>query len=160
MSQRDSITLDVRSEPMDGVRPSPAVCRRCVPVTTRPPADFDVIVIGAGMVGLNAAIKLEEAGFAYTVFEAAEGIGGTWWRNTYPGAAVGHPSHYYSYSFELNPNWTKYYPTGPSISSTCAASPRSTTSTGNIRLSTSVAAEWNEVSFQRPTAPTWTVDVR
>ncbi|MGW0175036.1 flavin-containing monooxygenase [Rhodococcus sp. NPDC003322] len=85
---------------------------RRVPVTVAPPADFSVIVIGAGIVGINAAIKLQDAGFAYRVFEARHEIGGTWSRNTYPGAAVDTPSHYYSYSFELNPGWSKYYPSG------------------------------------------------
>ncbi|BAD58217.1 flavin-containing monooxygenase [Nocardia farcinica] len=87
--------------------------RRHVPVTKTPPADFEVVVIGAGIVGINAAIKLGEAGFSYTVFEERDDIGGTWHRNTYPGAAVDTPSHYYSYSFELKPDWTRYYPTGP-----------------------------------------------
>ncbi|WP_433634899.1 flavin-containing monooxygenase [Nocardia sp. CA-120079] len=87
--------------------------RRIVPVTRKPPADFRVAVIGAGMVGLNAAIKLGEAGFSYHVFEKSGDIGGTWSRNTYPGAAVDTPSHFYSYSFELNPRWSKYYPVGP-----------------------------------------------
>lgn len=87
--------------------------RRHVPVTRTPPADFDVVVIGAGIVGINAAIKLAEAGFPYTVFEERDDIGGTWHRNTYPGAAVDTPSHYYSYSFELKPDWSRYYPTGP-----------------------------------------------
>ncbi|WP_182349391.1 flavin-containing monooxygenase [Tomitella gaofuii] len=85
---------------------------RHVPVTVAPPADFSVIVIGAGIVGINAAIKLQAAGFGYRVFEARGDIGGTWSRNTYPGAAVDTPSHYYSYSFELNADWSKYYPTG------------------------------------------------
>jgi len=85
---------------------------RRVPITVTPPADFSVIVIGAGIVGINAAIKLRDAGFAYRVFEARHEIGGTWSRNTYPGAAVDTPSHYYSYSFELNPEWSKYYPSG------------------------------------------------
>ncbi|MBF6148821.1 flavin-containing monooxygenase [Nocardia nova] len=87
--------------------------RRHVPVTVTPPADFDVVVIGAGIVGINAGIKLAEAGFPFTIFEERDDIGGTWQRNTYPGAAVDTPSHYYSYSFELNPNWSRYYPTGP-----------------------------------------------
>jgi 4-hydroxyacetophenone monooxygenase len=87
--------------------------RRVVPVTRRPPRDFTVAVVGAGMIGLNAAIKLAEAGFRYQVFEESDDLGGTWSRNTYPGAAVDTPSHFYSYSFELNPGWSKYYPTGP-----------------------------------------------
>lgn len=85
---------------------------RRVPVTVTPPADFSVIVIGAGIIGINAAIKLGEAGFSYRVFESRHEIGGTWSANTYPGAAVDTPSHYYSYSFELNPSWSRYYPTG------------------------------------------------
>ena len=77
------------------------------------PPGFRVAVIGAGMVGINAAVKLSEAGFDYKVFEAGDEIGGTWVRNTYPGAAVDTPSHFYSFSFELNPGWTKFYPEGP-----------------------------------------------
>ncbi|MGW5222993.1 flavin-containing monooxygenase [Nocardia sp. NPDC004085] len=91
--------------------------RRHVPVTVTPPADFEVIVIGAGIVGINAGIKLGEADFPFTIFEERDDIGGTWHRNTYPGAAVDTPSHYYSYSFELNPNWSRYYPTGPEYQS-------------------------------------------
>lgn len=87
--------------------------RRVVPTTRRPPEDFTVAIIGSGMIGLNAAIKLGEAGFRYHVFEERDDLGGTWSRNTYPGAAVDTPSHFYSYSFELNPSWSKYYPTGP-----------------------------------------------
>lgn len=86
--------------------------QRRVPVTVTPPDDFSVIVIGSGIIGINAAIKLGEAGFSYRVFEARHEIGGTWSANTYPGAAVDTPSHYYSYSFELNPEWSRYYPTG------------------------------------------------
>ncbi|MFE8916362.1 flavin-containing monooxygenase [Streptomyces globisporus] len=87
--------------------PSPGVDHRPVP------PDFRVAVVGAGMIGINAAVKLTEAGFSYRVFEAGDDIGGTWARNTYPGAAVDTPSHFYSYSFELNPDWSKFYPTGP-----------------------------------------------
>ena len=77
------------------------------------PPGFRVAVVGAGMIGINAAVKLAEAGFEYRVFEAGDDIGGTWARNTYPGAAVDTPSHFYSYSFELNPEWTQFYPSGP-----------------------------------------------
>ncbi|SFT00250.1 flavin-containing monooxygenase [Saccharopolyspora flava] len=77
------------------------------------PEGFRVAVVGAGMVGINAAVGLAEAGIGFRVFEASDDIGGTWSRNTYPGAAVDTPSHFYSYSFELNPDWSKFYPTGP-----------------------------------------------
>ncbi|WP_052070744.1 flavin-containing monooxygenase [Rhodococcoides fascians] len=92
-----------------GFRPA----QRVVPITKSPSACTDVIVVGAGMIGINAAVKLQDAGFEFRVFEARDDIGGTWSRNTYPGAAVDTPSHYYSFSFELNPEWSRYYPPGP-----------------------------------------------
>lgn len=81
--------------------------------TRRPGPDFDVIIIGSGMSGMTAAVKLAEAGFGYKIFEKSSEAGGTWVTNRYPGAAVDTPSHYYSFSFELNPDWKKYYATGP-----------------------------------------------
>ena len=62
-------------------------------------------IIGAGMSGVLAAIQLREAGYDFTVFEKADRVGGTWRENTYPGIACDVPSHLYSYSFELNPDW-------------------------------------------------------
>lgn len=129
--------------------------QRRVPVTKSPPTDLDVIVIGAGMIGLNAAIKLGEAGFGYKVFEARDDIGGTWSRNIYPGAAVDTPSHYYSYSFELNPNWTRYYPTGPEYLDYMHAVAEKYDLAKNIQLSTSVlSATWDEMDQK------WTVVTR
>ncbi|WP_068165487.1 flavin-containing monooxygenase [Rhodococcus phenolicus] len=119
--------------------------QRQVPVTKAPPSDFDVIVIGAGMIGLNAAVKLGEAGFRYTVFEERDELGGTWSRNTYPGAAVDTPSHYYSYSFELNPDWSRYYPTGPEYLEYMRGVAAKYDLYRNIEFSTSViSAEWIE----------------
>lgn len=78
-----------------------------------PPADFKVLVVGAGMMGINAAIKLQQAGFDFTVLEAMDTVGGNWLTNTYPGAAVDTPSRIYSFSFEPNASWTQFYPRGP-----------------------------------------------
>jgi 4-hydroxyacetophenone monooxygenase len=78
-----------------------------------PPAGFKVLVVGAGMIGINAAIKLQQAGFDFRVIEAERDVGGTWLLNTYPGAAVDTESRIYSYSFEPNSSWTRYYPNGP-----------------------------------------------
>jgi cation diffusion facilitator CzcD-associated flavoprotein CzcO len=85
---------------------------RTLPIEAEPSEDFDVIVIGSGLVGIAAAVKLGEAGFNYSVIEARDDIGGTWSRNRYPGVAVDTPSHYYSLSFDLNPGWSHYYPYG------------------------------------------------
>ena len=60
---------------------------------------FSVLVIGAGMNGLNAAIQLKRAGIPYTVVEKNSDVGGTWLENTYPGARVDTPSNGYCHLF-------------------------------------------------------------
>jgi cation diffusion facilitator CzcD-associated flavoprotein CzcO len=73
-------------------------------------------IIGAGMSGILSAIKLDEAGLTdFVVFEKADGIGGTWRENTYPGLSCDVPSHLYSYSFALSPEWTRHFSPGPEI---------------------------------------------
>jgi cation diffusion facilitator CzcD-associated flavoprotein CzcO len=73
-------------------------------------------VIGAGMAGILSAIKLTEAGFSdFTVYEKADRLGGTWRENTYPGLSCDVPSHLYSYSFALNPDWSHLYSPGSEI---------------------------------------------
>lgn len=73
-------------------------------------------IIGAGMSGILAAIKLTEAGFTdYTVYEKADRLGGTWRENTYPGISCDVPSHLYSYSFALTPDWSSRYSPGAEI---------------------------------------------
>lgn len=84
----------------------PPVPRKCIPGRRTPPSDFDVIVIGGGMSGIAAGIKLSEANYSYTIIEKNAELGGTWWENRYPGVGVDTPSHFYSYSFELNPEWS------------------------------------------------------
>lgn len=71
---------------------------------------LDVLVIGAGFAGIGAAIKLLEKGVTnFKVFDKADGIGGAWWHNRYPGAACDVPSHFYCYSFEPNPEWSRLH---------------------------------------------------
>ena len=80
--------------------------------------EFRVVVIGAGMSGLLAGIKLTEAGYEdVTLYEKADRIGGTWRENTYPGLTCDVPSHHYTYSFERNPDWTRHLPPGNEIQS-------------------------------------------
>jgi cation diffusion facilitator CzcD-associated flavoprotein CzcO len=72
---------------------------------------WDVAIVGAGFSGLAMAIQLKKAGrHDFVVLEEADDVGGTWRENTYPGCACDIPSHLYSYSFELNPNWSRQYP--------------------------------------------------
>jgi cation diffusion facilitator CzcD-associated flavoprotein CzcO len=75
-----------------------------------------VAIIGAGAGGLCLAIRLAESGRRdFALLEATDGVGGTWRINTYPGAACDVPSHLYSYSFALKPDWTKTYAEQPEI---------------------------------------------
>ena len=66
-------------------------------------------VIGAGFSGIGASIVLGKAGVGHVVLERANDIGGTWRDNRYPGCRCDVPSHLYSYSFALNPNWSETY---------------------------------------------------
>lgn len=75
-----------------------------------------VVVIGAGMSGILAGIKLLEAGiYDFVIYEKADRIGGTWRENTYPGLTCDTPSHHYTYTFERNPDWSSYLPPGREI---------------------------------------------
>ncbi|MCP1471475.1 cation diffusion facilitator CzcD-associated flavoprotein CzcO [Sphingobium sp. OAS761] len=113
--------------------------------TDVPPPGFKVIVVGAGMMGINAAIKLQQAGFDYTVLEALDKVGGNWLTNTYPGAAVDTPSRVYSFSFEPNPAWTKFYPRGPEFLSYLDRVTDRYNLRDNIQFGTRVeGAEWDE----------------
>jgi len=70
-------------------------------------------VIGAGFSGIGAAIKLDQAGFSdYMLLEEADGVGGAWHWNTYPGVAVDIPSFSYQFSFEQRPDWSRVYAPG------------------------------------------------
>ena len=79
------------------------------------PADYKILVIGAGLSGLVSGIKLAEARYAFEIIEKNPEVGGTWWTARYPGAGVDTPSHFYSFSFEQNPEWTTYTPKGPEM---------------------------------------------
>ncbi|OBH32365.1 monooxygenase [Mycobacterium sp. E342] len=79
----------------------------------RPPK---VAIIGAGFGGLAAAVALRRAGIDdLVIIEADDGVGGTWRRNTYPGAACDIQSHLYSFSFAPNKSWTRTYARQPEI---------------------------------------------
>jgi 4-hydroxyacetophenone monooxygenase len=80
------------------------------------PADnFPVVVIGCGESGLLAGIRLKEAGVPFTIVEKNEGVGGTWWQNSYPGARVDVGNHFYCYSFEPTDQWTHFFAEQPEL---------------------------------------------
>ena len=78
-------------------------------------ADSHVIVVGAGMAGIQAGIRLTQAGLPFTIVEKNAGPGGTWWENRYPGSRVDVPSHQYSYSFESGAHWSEYFCQHPEL---------------------------------------------
>ncbi|HIL80907.1 MAG TPA: NAD(P)/FAD-dependent oxidoreductase [Myxococcales bacterium] len=77
--------------------------------------DSSVVVIGAGMAGIQAGIRLAQAGLPFTIVEKNQGPGGTWWENRYPGARVDVASHQYCYAFEPADHWSEYYCQHPEL---------------------------------------------
>ena len=77
--------------------------------------EFPVVVIGCGESGLLAGIRLKEAGIPFTIVEKNAGVGGTWYQNTYPGARVDVPNHFYCYSFEPTDQWTHFFAEQPEL---------------------------------------------
>jgi cation diffusion facilitator CzcD-associated flavoprotein CzcO len=70
-----------------------------------------IAIIGAGFGGVAAAVELLGAGFGdIVILEKADRVGGVWRDNTYPGCACDVPAPLYSFSFALNPEWSRRYP--------------------------------------------------
>ncbi len=72
------------------------------------PENFSVVVIGAGVSGLVAAVNLKAAGIPFKLFERRHSVGGVWQDNRYPGAGVDTPNHLYSFSFAPY-DWSAYF---------------------------------------------------
>src|SRR5258707_3048041 len=71
---------------------------------------FRVAILGTGFAGLGMAMRLKQRGYSdFVVLEKATDAGGTWRDNTYPGCACDVQSHLYSFSFALNPRWSRMY---------------------------------------------------
>ena len=116
-------------------------------------ADFHVVVIGAGMSGLLAGIRLGAAGIPYTILEKNEGVGGTWFENRYPGCRVDVGNHFYSYSFAPDDHWTEFFAQQPELQAYFEACARDYGVADHIRFGTEVtAARWDDHSCR------WTVE--
>jgi cation diffusion facilitator CzcD-associated flavoprotein CzcO len=80
------------------------------------PREVEMIIVGAGFSGVGLGIQLRRRGFDdFVILERAEDVGGSWRDNTYPGVACDVPSPLYSYSFRINPDWTRLYSPGGEI---------------------------------------------
>jgi len=78
-------------------------------------SNLEVLIIGAGMSGILAAIKLAERGIKFKIYEKNIDIGGTWFENKYPGSRVDIANHFYSYSFEENNLWSEHFSQQPEL---------------------------------------------
>ena len=110
-----------------------------------PGTDFSVLVIGAGMSGLLAARRLQQAGVDFTVVEKNDDVGGTWYENQYPGCRVDNPNHNYSYSFAQRHDWPFHFSTQPVLHGYFCDIAEVFDLRPSIRFSTEVvSATWSE----------------
>ena len=67
----------------------------------------EIVVIGAGVSGIYQIKRLTDLGIDAIVLEGDDDMGGTWYRNRYPGARFDSESYTYGYSFskELLDEW-------------------------------------------------------
>ncbi|MEZ0341111.1 flavin-containing monooxygenase [Mycobacterium sp. pV006] len=84
-----------------------------LPRTASLPDDFKVVIVGAGIAGMAAALECAAAGIDYEIIDRNDEVGGTWYTTVYPGIGVDTPSAYYSLSRDINGDWSSYYPQGP-----------------------------------------------
>ncbi len=71
--------------------------------------DISAVIIGAGMSGILAAHRLQQAGVPFTILDKNDDVGGTWYEAAYPGCRVDNPNHNYSYSFAQRHDWPYHY---------------------------------------------------
>ena len=116
---------------------------------------FDAVVIGAGFSGLYQLYALRERlGLRVRVLEAAEGVGGTWYWNRYPGARCDSESYSYSFSFDealqQEWSWSEKYPQQPEVMRYLNHVADRFDLRRDIRFGTRVAAaHWDEAGFWR-----------
>jgi 4-hydroxyacetophenone monooxygenase len=80
-----------------------------------PSREFLVAIIGAGMSGLLAAHRLQQAGVPCVILEKNAEVGGTWYDNSYPGCRVDVANSFFSYSFAQRADWPNHYSTQPAL---------------------------------------------
>lgn len=127
--------------------------RRDIPSKAR--AGFKVVVVGAGLAGLCMALKLRNAGIPFIVFEKNDSVGGTWYENSYPGAGVDIPNHFYSFSFEPKHDWSHHFAKRDELWSYLDALADKWDVRRHIRFKTEVT----QLRYDE-TSSSWTVDVR
>ena len=114
-----------------------------------------VAVVGAGMSGIIAAHRLQQAGVRVVILEKNADVGGTWFENTYPGCRVDIQNHFYSYSNAQTPDWPQHHSKQAVLLDYFRSCVDRFGLHDSIRFSTEVLeARWDDEASQ------WQVDVR
>ena len=120
-----------------------------------PGVDFVVLIIGAGMSGLLAGHRLQQAGVPFVILEKNDDVGGTWLENTYPGCRVDNPNHNYSYAFAQRHDWPFHFSTQDVLLDYFRRCADTFQLREHIRFATEVvAADWSDETS------VWSVRVR
>ena len=107
---------------------------------------YDTIVVGAGISGIAAAYKMNQAGYDnYVILEKASRVGGTWRDNNYPGCGCDVPSALYSFSFSPSYKWSHLFARQPEILSYLEDVVAKHDLGGKIEFNNElISAKWNE----------------
>lgn len=114
--------------------------------TATPAHIYDSFIVGAGISGIAAAIRLNKEGYTnFKIIEKASRVGGTWRENTYPGCGCDVPSSLYSYSFAPSAKWSHLFARQPEILSYLEETSNQFNITSLIEFNNELlSAEWNE----------------
>lgn len=136
-SQVDDEQVDLLLE-QGGFQRSQPTLPRTVPI----PETITIAIIGAGLAGISVALAAAAEGVAFEIFDRNDEVGGTWLTTTYPGIGVDTPSAYYSLSWEVNPDWSSYYPQGGEYQNYLVTLADKHKLRDHIRFGTEIEALW------------------
>jgi cation diffusion facilitator CzcD-associated flavoprotein CzcO/acetyl esterase/lipase len=108
-----------------------------------------VAVVGAGFGGIGMGMALRAAGWTepddLVIVDRADGVGGVWRANTYPGAACDVPSHLYSFAAAPGHEWSRRFAPQADILRYLQRLTREHGLTGHLHLGTEVTeVRWDE----------------
>ncbi|KAF7551089.1 hypothetical protein G7046_g7809 [Stylonectria norvegica] len=112
------------------------------------PKKVKVFTIGAGFSGLLMAHKFQHRFpemrdiVDHTIFEARNDVGGTWLANHYPGVQCDVPAHIYTFPFDPNPDWNRFYASGADILAYIKHTVKKWNLDRDLQLNTKVIGAW------------------